>query len=453
MLIQVKKGLDIPINNKPQGDIRPLHPFHVVALHLDAFEEISFTLHVKLGDEVKIGQPLAESKHVSGKMFVSPASGIITNISRGLKRRLISIEIRISEKESFFEQGSLNHQTASREEIVSHLMKGGIFPHLRRRPFDLLAEPTSIPKAIFVSAVDTLPFSVPPELHVRGHETEFQIGLQTLTKLTSGKVHLVFRKESTCKAFTEAKSVEKHIVTGPHPSGNVSTHIHFIHPLLKVDDLVWTLNINDVIAVGKMMHQGRYHYERVLSLAGNGFQKEKVGFYQGRMGCNIAELSQNALVEGPLRLISGDPLVGFGAEKKDFLGFYHTTLSALVESAQRESFHFFRWGLRKYSSFRAYASGRTKSALEFEFTTNQHGEERAFIDGSIYDKVMPLKVPTMFLIKALLAEDYELAHNLGLLEVCAEDFALPAFICPSKIEMVEIVKEGLLKSAKELGLI
>ena len=83
------------------------------------------------------------------------------------------------------------------------------------------------------------------------------------------------------------------------------------------------------------------------------------------------------------------------------------------------------------------------------FTTLQHGEERAFVDGAIYDRVMPLRIPVMHLVKAILAEDFELAESLGLLCVSPEDFALPAFICPSKIEMPEIIRRGLRSYAEQ----
>ncbi len=63
---------------------------------------------------------------------------------------------------------------------------------------------------------------------------------------------------------------------------------------------------------------------------------------------------------------------------------------------------------------------------------------------------MPLDVPVMLLAKAVLAEDFELAEQYGLLEVDSEDFALPAFICPSKIELVEIIKKGLKQYSKEI---
>jgi Na+-transporting NADH:ubiquinone oxidoreductase subunit A len=136
----------------------------------------------------------------------------------------------------------------------------------------------------------------------------------------------------------------------------------------------------------------------------------------------------------------------------DFLGFNHTCFSIIPENSKREFFHFLRAGFDKFSATRTYLSGHLKPPPEgFSFTTNQHGEERAFIDSAVYDRVMPMGIPTMHLLKAIISEDFELAEQLGLLEVVPEDFALSTFICPSKIEMMEIVKEGLHRHAKEMG--
>ena len=62
---------------------------------------------------------------------------------------------------------------------------------------------------------------------------------------------------------------------------------------------------------------------------------------------------------------------------------------------------------------------------------------------------MPIDVPTMPLVKAIMAQNYELAKELGLLEVDSKDFALPAFVCPSKIDLIGIVKQGLHEYAKQ----
>ena len=126
---------------------------------------------------------------------------------------------------------------------------------------------------------------------------------------------------------------------------------------------------------------------------------------------------------------------------EDFLGFYDYAFSVIPENKKREFLHFLGLGLNKYSFSRAYASGHFNNEnRDYNFTTNQHGEHRAFIDSTLYDKVMPLDIPTMLLVKAVIAEDYDLADAYGLLEVDSEDFALPAFVCPSKIDMTEIIK-------------
>ena len=97
----------------------------------------------------------------------------------------------------------------------------------------------------------------------------------------------------------------------------------------------------------------------------------------------------------------------------------------------------------------AYYRVFLREGFSFEIPT-QHGERRAFVIGSPYEKVVPLSINPMLLVKSVLAEDYEEAERLGLLEVAPEDFALPTFVCPSKIEMMEIVRKGLKRHAAEV---
>ncbi len=207
-----------------------------------------------------------------------------------------------------------------------------------------------------------------------------------------------------------------------------------------------------VLTVGKLVSEGKYFIERVVSLAGNGILEGRREFVRIREGFPISDLISNRITDQALRLISGDPLTGIPVESTDFLGFHHSALSVIPENVERQPFHFFRLGFDKYTATRTYASGHVKPPVQgYPFTTNQHGEERPFIDTGIYNKVMPLHIPTVHLIKAILAEDFELAEKLGLLEVAPEDFALSTFICPSKIEMVDIVKQGLHRYSREMG--
>lgn len=451
MKILVKKGLDIPMNGKAEGPLQALSPSSRLALNLDPFDDIRFRVHVRVGDVVKIGQPLVENKMTPGQFFTSPAGGIVSEVRRGLKRRLLDIVIDVKGEEKYEEWGSLA-LSKGRNEIIAHLLRGGVFPHIRMRPFNLVANPSFIPRDIFIKAVETLPYLPSAEMQVEGHENLFQIGLETLSKLTTGRVHLVYKEGSACKAFSQAQKVDLHTVSGPHPAGTSSVHIHSISPIQSSDDYVWTLSALDVLVVGKMISEGRYFTNRVISIAGNGVLEGKRGFFKGRAGYPISALMDHRIVDEPVRLISGDPLTGIGVEKSDFLGFYHTGFTVIPENTKRELFHFLGLGANKFTATGTYLSGHLKPPRKgYFFTTNQHGEERAFIDGAVYERVMPMKIPTMQLIKAILAEDFEHAEKLGLLEIASEDFALPTFICPSKIEMMEIAKQGLHLFAQEMG--
>src|ERR1700722_13369976 len=140
MHIEIKKGLDIPIKGGPIGALQRLtgageghhtvRPDHV-ALDLKPFQELRLKLLTKVGDVVKIGQPLVEDKDASGRFFVSPAGGIVRDIRRGSKRTLLDIVIEVAaeEKEETFPQ--LDLKAASREEIIDLLKRSGLFTAIR----------------------------------------------------------------------------------------------------------------------------------------------------------------------------------------------------------------------------------------------------------------------------------------------------------------------------------
>lgn len=451
--IHIKKGLDIPIEGKPSGKVQPFfprgeaapdHPVKLISLNLDPFDDLRFTLRKKVDDPITIGEPIAEDKGCPGRMFVSPACGVIQEIRRGLKRRILDIVILVDHPEKSFDHGSFPLSSASREDLVEFLKKGGMFSKLRQRPFDRLADPRKKPRSIFVKALESAPFAPPAEMQVEGHEEDFQGGLDALAKLTEGNVHLVYSGNTSCKAFREANHVEHHTAEGPHPIANHSLHIQLIDPIRSAEDIVWTATALDVVQIGHLLRTGRYLTDRIVSMGGPGMVEDQTGFFRLREGYPISPLLEGRVKKGWMRFISGDVLMGKKAGSDDFLRFSDTVFSVVPENAKREFLHFFRLGTQKYSMSRAYLSGHLKdSSRLYPFTTNLHGEHRAFIDNSLYQKVMPMRIPTMFLVKAVMAEDYDLAEELGLLEVAPEDFALATFVDPSKVEMIDIMQNGL----------
>jgi Na+-transporting NADH:ubiquinone oxidoreductase subunit A len=81
--------------------------------------------------------------------------------------------------------------------------------------------------------------------------------------------------------------------------------------------------------------------------------------------------------------------------------------------------------------------------------TNLHGEERAYVVTGQYDQVLPMDILPVHLIKAILAKDLDKMERLGIYEVIEEDLALCEFVCTSKIEVQEILSEGLELMAEE----
>lgn len=447
--ITVKNGLDIPIDGAPQGRVKNLPVGEEQAVMFADYRVERFKVLVKEGDQVLKGQAIASDKSYPERMFVSPTSGTVKQVRRGAKRSLEAIIIQRDGTDRCVEH-EVPKEWNDREEMIQFALKSGIFTHIRQRPFNLLAMPDKLPRDIFISAVQSAPMLPKADQIVQGHEEDFHKGLEFLSQLSSGKVHLTHRKQAA-PAIAQAPFVEHHTVSGPHPAGNVSLHIHKIRPIQDSQDVVWTLDLYGVITIGHLLRTGRYFTQRLIAICGGGIQKEQRCYVQTELGVSVAELIAKRNSVEDFRMISGDVLTGLEVRAQDFLHPHHCSFCVLEDNQDREFLHFFRLGTDKYSSHRVYLSGCINNEnLRFGFTTNQHGEERAFIDGEIYDRVMPMHIPVMHLVKAVICEDFERAEELGLLEVDGEDFALPTFVCPSKVEMVAIMDEGLRKWAKEV---
>jgi len=450
MHLKIKKGLDLPLSNPPKGEVQNLERPENIGLDLSSFSNLRLRLLVNENDSVKIGQPLVEDKVVDQRTFISPASGTIKEIIRGDKRSIKTIVIKLDDSESHFDTNPIDFKKASSSDIVQALHKNSLLAHVISRPFCRIPNPGKMPKSIFIKALESAPYLPDVKMQLKGYEKEFQAGLDVLSRITPEKVHLVHKVEDN-DFFSQMKNVNIHSAAGPHPIANPSLHIYMIDPITSPTDVVWSLSVNDVITIGMFFTSGKYHIDRIVSVAGSGCMAEKVGFFKTRMGVSLKTLLNNRLISQSSEIISGDPLTGEARDINGFLGFFHTCVSVIKKSETREPFHFFRLGMNKYSATKTYLSGFLKSK-KFDFTTNQHGEHRAFVDNSVYEKVMPMRIPTMQLMKAIIVEDFEAAIELGLLEVAPEDFALPSFVCPSKNEMIKIVKEGLKKYSEETGL-
>ena len=225
------------------------------------------------------------------------------------------------------------------------------------------------------------------------------------------------------------------VPTPPAPSLCTS---RALHPIQSLDDLIWALDARAVIAIGKALLDGRCLTDCSAAIY-NGESAKHLSFQAGTLICDLVGKD----ISG--RIICGNPLTGIEKSPNDPLPDGCGSIFILPEDHTRQMLHFMRLKSAGYTATRTFFKPKRP-----QFSTNQNGEERPFVDGSIYDRLTPLSIPTMPLVKAVIAGDFERAKELGLLEVAGEDFALAAFICPSKIEMIEIISAGLKLYAKQL---
>ncbi|MEG2318881.1 MAG: NADH:ubiquinone reductase (Na(+)-transporting) subunit A, partial [Mucinivorans sp.] len=125
------------------------------------------------------------------------------------------------------------------------------------------------------------------------------------------------------------------------------------------------------------------------------------------------------------------------------------TLSAIAEGDYHE---FAGWAMPRFGKFslsRSYFSWLMPHK-KYELDTNLNGGVRAFVMNGIYEKVQPIDIYSVYLMKAIMAGDIDKMEQLGIYEVIEEDVALCEFICPSKIEWQAELRSGINKMIKEL---
>ena len=305
-----------------------------------------------------------------------------------------------------------------------------------------MASIDKVPRDIFISTFDTAPLAPDNNLIVNTDGSAFQMGLDVLGKLTTGAVHLGLdagSKTPPSAAFTGASGVQKHWYKGIHPAGCVGIQIHHIKPI-KPGDIVWTMGVQDVMILGKMFRDKRFDASRILALAGAEINEPT--YLKTKMGANVGDLVKDRLKEGDVRLISGDVLTGKAKSADDFMDIYDDQLTAVQEGFTHEMFGWLLPIKARPSISRTFPNFLLPN-LTFRAETNTHGEERAFVITGLYEDVTPMDIYPQFLLKSILAGNFERMEGLGIYEVVEEDLALCEFVCPSKVNVQKILRDGL----------
>ena len=442
--INIKRGLDIKLIGVAEK-VTSESSASVFALKPTDFQGVSPKLILKEGAKVEAGTAVFFDKNKPAVQFCSPVSGEITEIKRGEKRKILEIIISKDSSSSF---KKFSPKSSSREEVISSLCEGGVWPFVKQRPFDVVANPEDKPKAIFVTGFNTEPLTADYDYSLYGQDTDFQKGLDVLKMLTDGAVHLNIHSERTASnMFKNATGVTINTFSGPHPSGNVGIQINKIEPVNK-GEVVWTLNALGVTTIGKYFNTGKFDVSRLVAVAGGKVKKPK--YIKSIAGAQISSITDGNLDNDNTRVISGGVLTGTKVENDGFLGYYDSTVTAIKEGNQTEMFGWITPGTDKFSMSRTFLSFLTPGK-SYDLNTNLRGEHRAFVMSNEYEKVFPMDIYPVQLIKECLAYDLEKMEAMGIYEVAPEDFALCEFVCTSKTEVQDIIRKTLDKAIIDLA--
>jgi len=442
--IRIKKGLNINLIGEAKKEISGSEAGFYAIKPVD-FIGVFPRLMVKEGDVVKAGSPLFIDKYRENIIFTSPVSGIIEEISRGDKRILEEIRIKSGDKPEFEDFGKSDPAKTSREEILEKLLKSGAWPMIRQRPYSIIADPAATPKAIYVSGFDTAPLAPDYSMIVKESASDFQAGIDILAKLAGTPVKLGLPGGKS--DFPKVSNTDITYFEGPHPAGNVGIQIHHTNPINK-GEIVWVVNLQDVIIIGRLFTKGIYDTSVIIPLCGSEVKNPK--YFKTYKGASVRAFSKGNLTDGNIRLISGNVLTGSRIKTDGYLGFYHNQFTVIPEGNYYEFFGWALPGLNKFSFSKSFFSWLSPSR-KFRLDTNFHGAERAYVMTGQYEKVFPMDIYPMQLIKACLAENIEQMENLGIYEVDEEDFALVEFIDTSKTEVQHIIRKGLDLLRKEMS--
>ena len=444
-MYKITKGLDLPISGAPNQVIETAAAVKAVAVIGPDYHGMKPTMLVKEGDKVKKGQVIFTDKKTEGVKYTAPASGTVAAINRGERRVFQSLVINVEgdESETFTSYSGSELKSLERSKVVDNLVESGLWTAFRTRPFSKVPEVASVPSSIFVTAMDTNPLAASPEVVLADQAEAFADGLTVLTRLTEGKVFV-------CKAAgakiptTSDVTVEE--FAGVHPAGLAGTHIHFLDPV-NDKKTVWSINYQDVVAVGKLFVTGELSVERVVSLAGP--QVKKPRLVRTQVGASLDNLLSGELADGDNRVVSGSVLSGRAAKGPyAFLGRYHNQVSVLLEGRERQMMHYLRAGVEKHSIMNVFLSKLT-GKKSFDMTTTTNGSDRTMLPLGNFERVMPLDILPTQLLRALVVNDTEQAQKLGALELDEEDLALCTYSCSGKFEYGPILRDCLTLIEKE----
>ncbi|MBN2637324.1 MAG: Na(+)-translocating NADH-quinone reductase subunit A [Prolixibacteraceae bacterium] len=444
--IKLRKGLNIKLKGGAEAELEKLPFPSTVALKPTDFPGLTPKLKVKADSLVKAGDALFYDKYHPEILFTAPVGGKVVSVNRGERRKILEVVIETDEKADSVEFKKADPKTLSGKEIKEFLLLSGMWPFIKKRPYGVIASPDEKPISIYISTFDTAPLAPDYGFVMKDQLSAFQTGIDALSKLTEGKVNLGVNPGAI---FTSIKNVEINTFEGHHPAGNVGIQIHNTQPINK-GEVIWTINVQDVLFIGRLFETGKVDFSRIIALTGSEVKNPK--YYQTVLGAPVSLISDNKLVDSNYkqRIISGNVLTGKRVKPQMYFGFYDSQVTVIPEGDDYELLGWADLGPNKFSASKTFLASLFPKK-EYVLNANMHGGDRAFVLSGQYEKLVPMDLLPVHLLKAIIVNDIDKMEQLGIYEVIEEDLALCEYACTSKIKVQDILRTGINTMIKELG--
>ena len=184
-VIKLRKGLDINLKGAAAQELVSVKEPGFYSLVPDDYTGITPKVVVKEQEYVMAGGPLFIDKNHPELKFVSPVSGVVTSVERGARRKVLNIVVEAATEQDYEEFGKMDPSKMSGQQVKEALLQAGMFAFIRQRPYDVIADPTVTPKAIFISAFDSNPLAPDFEFALKGEEANFQTEIYALSKMSN----------------------------------------------------------------------------------------------------------------------------------------------------------------------------------------------------------------------------------------------------------------------------
>ena len=439
--IKIRNGFNLNLNGEANKILSESERSKTIALKPTDFFCLKPKLLVREGDKVKKGTPLFFSKDNPRIHFVSPVSGEILAISRGEKRKILEIVISAQNTNNdSVKFKTTNFKNFSVEEIKDVLLRSGSWPFILQRPYGIIAQPEDKPSAIYVSTYSTSPLDVDFDFVLKNKKEDFQLGVSILSKLAD---NLYLTVDSNFPGFFEnIKDASILKVKGPHPAGNIGVQIHN-HKPISPGEKVWTVKPEDVSNIGSLFRNGEFCSNRTVAVVGPTVKNPQ--YFTTIIGSSISSILKKIEVDKSkeCRLINGDVYSGKKTDIDGYLSYSNNLLTIIPEGKSYRMFGWLPFKDNFIPSLSKTSFSRFLNKSKLEVNTNLNGEERAMVVTGEMEKVFPMDIFPMQLVKACLNQDIERMEALGIYEVVPEDFGLIDFSSSSKIEAQEIIKKGI----------